>query len=185
MELARPRVLKLLAVMSALYDRSPSEEAARLLAEDLGVYPELFVVEALSRCRRELSRFPNLAEIIERLPDGRPGVEEAWSMLPKDESSSVVWTSEMAEAFGIIRGQIEDDEIAARMAFKEIYTKLLREARSTGRSTEWTVSLGHYPPGREAALVEALIKNRISPSIAQSVLGYVPALPVPKQIMIA
>jgi hypothetical protein len=42
--------------------------------------------------------------------DGRPGAEEAWAMLPRDEAGSVVWTAEMAAAFGVALPLIEEGE---------------------------------------------------------------------------
>lgn len=141
--------------------RSPA--AAEMLVKDLSRYEEAQVVEALQRCRYELSRFPTLSDIIQRLPDGRPGVEEAWALCPKSESDSVVWTEEMSQAFGVARPLLlSGDEIAARMAFRESYSKILTEARARGSVTRWVPSLGSDVLGRSRALIEAVEKNRIS-----------------------
>ncbi len=51
-------------------------------------------------------------------------------MLPYDESTSVVWTDEMCQAWGVAAPLLEDgDKVGARMAFKESYARLIEEAR--------------------------------------------------------
>lgn len=82
-------------------------------------------------------------------------------MIPKDESGSVVWTDEMAEAFGHAR-ELLSDEIAARMAFREAYMKLVSAARSTGKQAQWSPSFGPDRAGQAAAVEEATRKQRIS-----------------------
>lgn len=157
-----PELIKALLVTSEIYGKEFSETAATVLAQDLSEYSTSLVIKALSKCRRELRTFPTLADIISRIDDSRPGAEEAWAMLPKDERSSVVWTDEMAEAFGVARGLIEEDPIAARLAFKELYQKLVAEARFEKRPPRWSPSLGTDRHGQAAALNEALAKGRLS-----------------------
>jgi len=155
-------VAKALAIMAQLSGKEFSPDAARMLAGDLAEYPERDVLAALGRCRKELRFFPTLAEIIARIDDGRPGPEEAWAMIPKDEDGSVVWSDEMAEAFDPIRFLIEEDPIAARMAFKESYLKLVTDARARRKPVRWAPSLGHDRHGHVAALMTAVDKGRMS-----------------------
>jgi hypothetical protein len=54
----------------------------------------------LGRCRREVKGVLTVSDVVSRIEDGRPGVEQAWSMLPITESQTAVWTDEMAAAFG-------------------------------------------------------------------------------------
>lgn len=111
-------------------------------------------------------KFPPLpADIIfqiegEAANDGRPGAEEAWAIALQsaDEAATVVWTNEIAQAWGIARViYAEGDEVGARMAFKESYTRLLAEARKGGVAPQWTASLGHDAERRDAALDRAHI----------------------------
>lgn len=153
-----------------IYGKQMSEMAAILLIGELKAFPESAVQFALGKCRKELRTFPTLADIISRIDDGRPGPEEAWAMIPKDEYSSVVWTEEMAEAFGVARGMIETDEIAARMAFRETYSKLLAASRSAGVPVKWTPSFGVDKESRAAAVELAVQKNRISQGHAANLL---------------
>lgn len=118
----------------------------------------------------ERGRFlPMPADIIAQIKgivanDGRPGAEEAWavSLRSCDEALTVVWTAEMAEAFGMCRAVLDvGDEIGARMAFKETYTRLVTAAREARRPPVWTASLGFDHDGREAALLPHVQAGRL------------------------
>lgn len=169
---ASETLLQAIAVTAELTRTELSKAAARVMAEDLAQYPEPQVIAALARCRRELNRPMAIADVIARLDDGRPGPEEAWAMLPKDEADSVVWTREMAEAFGVANPLIQSgDVIQARMAFVEVYRKLCQQARDARADVRWEPSLGHDQAGREAVLLEAAEKGRLT---AQHVAGLLP-----------
>lgn len=164
---------KLLEVVKAtgeIYGKQVSLAAALMFLADLDNYSSDAIKLALTKCRKELKTFPTVSDVIARIDDGRPGVEEAWAMIPKDEYSSVVWTSEMAEAFGVCRIMIDEDPVAARMAFKETYLKLIAEARSEGRRPDWTPSLGFEKSGRVAAISEAVQKGRLTHEMATNLL---------------
>lgn len=151
-----------LRAMAEMHGRQLSTFAAEMIARDLSVFQENEVLKALSKCRAELNRFPTVADIISQIPDGHPGIEEAWSLLPKREDDSCVWTEEMQEVHQDIYKLIQEDIIAARMAFKEIYPKVLSRSRSEGKKVKWSVTLGNDKTGHEKALLGAIEKNRIS-----------------------
>ena len=91
------------------------------------------------------------------------GAEEAWAALPKNEAGSVVWSDEMACAFGVALPLIElGDMIAARMAFLERYRAEVQSARAAGISVHWTPSLGHDARGRESVLRAAQAQGRLT-----------------------
>jgi hypothetical protein len=130
------------------------------IVAELERYDQKYVLEALTRCRRELRRI-TLADILDRLPGGHPGPEEAWAIVSQtltNEYLSIAWTSEMAEAFGVARA-LGDDQVAARMAFKETYTRLISTARAKNTPVQWRVSLGYDPAGRELAYQEVAKRN--------------------------
>ena len=52
--------------------------------------------------------------------------------------------------------------MAARMAFKETYTKIVNKARDTGKKPVWTPSFGWEKSGRETALLTAIQYGRIT-----------------------
>lgn len=90
--------------------------------------------------------------------DGRPGAEEAWAAVVRgsDESQTVVWTDEMARAWGVARSVLDaGDEVGARMAFKEAYSRMTAEARRERRPAAWTASLGFDLQQREAVIAQA------------------------------
>lgn len=140
-----------------------SDIAIQMVVSDLSGYPLNDVLLALSKVRKR-GKHIALADILALLPGQHPGVEEAWctvSQCLNHEDVSIVWTDQMAGAYGDIR-HLTDDPIAARMAFKEIYGRLIGEANDRGDPPQWRPSLGHDPVGREAALLEAVQKKRLS-----------------------
>ncbi len=156
-------LLKAIAVTAELTDTDLSEFAARIMAKDLSGFPEEQVLKSLERCRKELKGRLKISDVIDRIDDGRPGPEEAWAMIPKEEYKSVVWTREMAESFGIALPLIEEgDHIAARMAFIETYKAKCLDARNNHVLVHWEPSLGHDKNSREHVLREAAEKGRLT-----------------------
>ena len=98
-------------------------------------------------------------------------------MLPKGEGASVVWTEEMAQAFGVACPLMDSDEVAARMAFKEAYAKALSAARNDGKPVKWTPSLGQDPWGRESALRQAVELGRLKAEHAARLLPHLKSSP--------
>lgn len=185
-----------IAVTYAAVGQDLTDAALQIITTDLRAYPLPAVFAALQRCRRELKRIA-LVDILDRIPGGHPGAEEAWSIVSKaltDEKVTVVWTDEISQAFGVALG-LNDDPIAARMAFKEVYTKLIAEARDQRKPVVWRASLGHDPHGREPVLLESIEKGRLTsehiaellpyrdsphPRVAALIAGAGVSLPVPK-----
>lgn len=96
--------------------------------------------------------------------DGRPGAEEAWAIAiaSRDENATVVWTAEIALAWGVCQPVIQaGDEVGARMAFREAYLRLIAESRATGEPVAWNTSLGHDPASHQAAEERAADLGRI------------------------
>ena len=156
-------LLEAIAVTAELCGRVLSPAAAQMFCADLSPYPAPQVVAALARCRKEVRGMLTVQDVVSRLDDGRPGPEEAWAALPKDEASSAVWTDEMSEAFGVAAPLLEaGDKIGARMAFKEIYVARVSAARDAGRPVNWTATLGHDPRGRDGVLIEAVARKRLT-----------------------
>lgn len=170
------QLLQAIAVTAELTGTTLSEPAARVMAQDLARYPEQWVMAALVRCRREIKGRLTLSEILSRLDDGRPGMEEAWAMLPKDEAATAVWTDEMRDAYAVALPLLADDPIASRMAFKEAYLRNVQKARDEAKQPVWTATLGHDPHGREHVLLEAVAKGRLALPYAQRLLPHMDQL---------
>jgi len=96
--------------------------------------------------------------------DGRPGAEEAWAIAlsARDENATVVWTEEISLAWGACQSIVQaGDDVAARMAFREAYLRLVGESRAAGDPVVWNTSLGHDPDLHQPALERAAELGRI------------------------
>lgn len=170
-----PKIIKAIAVTAELTGTELSEIAMRVMASDLSAYPENAVLRALDRCRKELKGRMTLAAVLERVEelDGRPGVEEAWSIAlsSSDEAETVVWTDEISQALAVAQPLLEArDKVAARMAFSEKYQAIVRDSREQGIPCRWSASIGHDPELRERAISAAVAAGRISSTQATALL---------------
>ena len=96
--------------------------------------------------------------------DGRPGPEEAWAIALQaaDDARTVVWTPEIAEAWGVARiVHRGGDEVGARMAFREAYSRLVVDARKRREPATWSPTLGSDPRMRDEALRIAIDAGKL------------------------
>lgn len=164
-------LLEAVAVTSELCGRVFSPAAAQIFVDDLSGYPEDQVLGALKRCRREVRGVLTVQDVVSRLDDGRPGPDEAWAMIPRDEMQSVVWTDEIAHAASIATPLLEaGDKAGAQRAFRETYTKAVNDAREKRQPVHWWASLGMDPHGRETALLRAADAGRVTLEYARALL---------------
>lgn len=148
-----------------------SPAAARILAGDLADFDETAILGALSRCRMEVQGRLKVSDIVVRIADGRPDGEEAWNMLPRDEMASTVWTEEMAQAWGLALPLLEAGDVAgARHAFGENYARAVQQARMRREPVRWMPSLGSDVKAREAVVLEAVRKGRLTITQASALL---------------
>lgn len=162
----------------AVYQQKAPKEIVRIWWTAISCYSYENIVEAFRRyIKTNPERAPrpgDISKIIEAAsPDGRPGVEEAWAMIPRDENKTIVWTEEMAQAFGICKPLLDEgDAIAARMTFKEFYLGIVTKNRAEGIKPVWFASLGQDPNGREHVLNEAIRKGQLSHEQKNKLLPY-------------
>jgi hypothetical protein len=176
----------LLKSSMAIYQQETGVDVVRIWWASLNRFELSQVREAFSRHIQDIKtgkfapRPADILAILEMMnPDGRLGVEEAWALFPHDESSSAVITDEMAEAMQSARPlMLEGDTIAARMAFKEAYTRITTKNKFNGVAPRWFPSLGHSKEGREEALKQAVELGRIGKEAVKALL---PA-PVPNVV---
>jgi len=127
---------------------------------------ELSAIKVALNEHVQIAKFmPTISDVLDvlRVMDGRPSPEEAWSMVARslnDEGPTIVWTEEIASAFGVALG-LQEDRIAARMAFKETYAAAVAEARKQGKAAVWSASPGRDPGGREVVLRDAVERGRL------------------------
>jgi len=160
-------ILQALAVTAELCGSDLSEAAGKVIVADLAAYPPEAVLLALTRVRREHKGRLTLAAILERLPEDRPGPEEAWASIPKDEYTTAVLTVEANLAAGPAMAiYLDGDKVGARMAFREGYLKLVADAKARGIPAEWVVSPGWDGAGRIEPIAEAVKLGRITTDVA-------------------
>lgn len=109
-----------------------------------------------------ISRYsPKPADIIDFINqhDGRLSADEAWAQVIKasDENVSMMWTDEMREAWFHCKPVFDSgDEIGARMAFRQHYSRLLDAARLQGRPVKYEISLGFDLDSRKQVVERAV-----------------------------
>lgn len=149
-----------IAVTAELTCTQLSAIAQATMAEELLSCNVAAVILALKRCQREVR--PGcftLGAVLERIDDGRPGADEAWAIAldAQDEACTVVWCVEIQKAFGIARPVLAaGDKIGARMAFRNAYERLVRDARIQRQPAQWSPSLGWDHGQRHAVLTRAV-----------------------------
>lgn len=160
-----------------------SATAARLMAEDLSVYPRHMIKSALQSCRRELTGKFTLGAVMQRIQaeDGRPGKDEAWSIavLADDEFETVVMTDEIHLALTAARPVLESgNKIGARMVFLDAYERFVRQAREAAKPVNWHVSMGYDTARRSIAIEQAVQLQRIPHERGQQYLADLRIAPI-------
>lgn len=105
--------------------------------------------------------------------DNWPGAEEAWAiaLTSQDESATVIWTQEIAEAFGICRPVLDTSgAISARKAFIEAYERLVGMARINNIPAQWSASLGWDADKREEVLRKAAVTGLLPAPAVRAML---------------
>lgn len=171
-------IAKALAVMAKLMPGGEriDEDSGDFLINALSDYDQEAVLKSLRRCFKELKFFPTVSEIIDRIDDGRPGTEEAWALAPKHDDSAAYLNDEIMGAWKSANDLLREggDMIAARMTFKEVYERVVKENRSSGKVPKWFLSRASgrgSEVSNQAAMRDAIEKKRIS---IQSVLALLP-----------
>lgn len=162
------------------YEPNPASTA--IFFKALAEYPLEAVRAALDNHVRTSRFVPVPADLLDFLRgddgrDGRPGAEEAWAtaMRCRDERETVVWTSEMSTAWGVAAVLVPTDDIGARMAFREVYEREVKQARAAGRPLKWNVLFGHDQARRAEAVKRAQAEGKVIDGTALEVLDYTPA----------
>ncbi len=170
-----PDIVKAIAVTAELTGTEMSKIAVQAMEADLSRYPADHVMRALSKCRRELRGRLTLSDVLTRIEaqDGRPTPDEAWAVAitALDEAETVVWSTEIAQAWGVAEPLIRiGDKVAARRAFIDAYERIAEAARDAGAPSQWVISLGHDPDRRVLALNKAVEQGRIAQGVAMAFL---------------
>ena len=141
------------------------QQQVAMAFELLKGYPLAIVIEGIkAHCvdpvRGQFS--PKPADIVAQMEKWKPqriSADEAWTMLPRDESETVVWTDEIAEAHAIAAR--ESDRVAGRMAFKAAYERITERNKAQNIFPKWFISEGWCADKRSKAVSDALRLGRL------------------------
>jgi hypothetical protein len=169
-ESEKPEFYSALADVLASYAK-PLPEKAILTAwwNNLAPFPMSAVRMAFSAYQGEVGEFAPVPAGIAmrcRLMDGRPDGEEAWAiaLTAQDESSTVVWTHEAAQAFAICKPVLlASGAISARKPFLAAYARLVSEARAARQPTQWETSIG-FDKHHQVEVVRAAVEGGLLPA---------------------
>jgi hypothetical protein len=158
-----------IALLRAEYDDMKPIDGARLEMwwEALRHFPDGSVKASAIRHLKTSHFKPQLADIVkgcEAQIEGQwLGADEAWALMPKSESDSAMLTDEIAQAMAAASTLIEGgDKVAARMAFKDAYNRLVEKAKTEGRGPRFFPSFGSDAAGRVSMMANAVQKGQIT-----------------------
>ena len=155
------RIIESLTIAGELFGQQMSGVALAAMTDELMCYPVDRVITAIGRVRSECTKL-TLKSVIERIPGGYPGPEEAWATFPKSEDDTGVVTDAALAAWAVASSLWSSgDVIGARMAFKEAYARTVSEDCGS-RLPKWRVSLGFDRDRRADPIREAIECGRLT-----------------------
>jgi hypothetical protein len=181
-----PEFASMMDDVAVLMNRQPmSTKQSAMMFRALARYPLADVRNALDAHMRDPQRgrfYPLPADLISKIEiagDTHPGSDEAWAIAvrARDEADTVVWTEQMAQAWGVCRPVMDmGDEVGARMAFRQAYDRMVSDARQENKPAVWTISEGFDKERRIAAVKQAEAKGLMLPGLVgvAVLLGDVP-----------
>lgn len=140
------KILEAVSVTAELTGADLSENAKAAMVEELLPFGVGKSLDALNRCRRELTGRLTLAAVLQRIDTGLPSADEAWGLVSeglRDERVTVVVPviAQQAAAMGAAELLQNGDKTGARMAFKAAYEKLAGGLDLSG-GVRWVVERG-------------------------------------------
>lgn len=173
----KPELIQAIALLRAEYDDMKPIEGPRLEMwwEALKHFPDGAVRASATRHITTSHFKPQLADIVKgcaaQLDGSWLGPDEAWALMPKSESDSAMLTDEIAQAMAAATPLLEmGDKVAARMAFKDAYGRLVEKAKIEGRMPRFFPSFGSDPASRVSMLANAVRAGQIALDRATEVL---------------
>lgn len=147
------------------YNRETSELHIKIFFDVLSEFDIASVEKAFYKHLQTSKFFPVPADICNLIPNANSkhvGADEAWAIAIKayDQSETVIVTDEIMEAAGVAESLYETDKVAARMAFKDAYTRIVASASDP----VWRIDTGTSKTLRIAAVKAAIDSGRIDNS---------------------
>lgn len=136
------KTVKALGVVLEMAGQEISEAAMDMMASELSQFEFGAVQNALRKCARECKYKITLAEIIDRIDDGRPSPEKAWQDVQHlTEDDAKVLTTEQNQAYCMVSTALIDGDtsakIAARQTFLQEYKRLCQESRDQAKPVQY------------------------------------------------
>lgn len=161
-------IAQAIGLITTEYDLTPfSDERVEMWMQALSHFPTGSVMKA-TRSYITTNKFkPQLADIVAgcaaQLDGNWLGADEAWALMPKSESDSAMLTNEMAQAMAAAAPLLEmGDRVAARMAFRDTYNRLIERAKLEARTPSYFPSFGSDEAGRVSMLANAVNAKQIT-----------------------
>ena len=172
----KAEIAKALALISTEYEVAFDNARVKIWMAALEKFPPGVVANGVAAYLRDpdKGRFkPKIADIIGKCQiamggNGWLAADEAWARAPKSESESAMLTNEIVEALAVASEC--DDRIAARMAFKSTYDRLVDAARLEGRAPHYFISAGRDKRGLQKALSDGVKAGQIGIDAAVALL---------------
>lgn len=165
----RNELVQAVALLRAEFDDMQVFDEVRLGMwwKALQHFPDGLILRAAERHLTTSQFKPKLADIVQgcaaQLDGNWLGADEAWALMPKSENDSAMLTDEIAQAIAAATPLLEGrDKVAARMAFKDAYNRLVEKAKIEGRSPRFFPSFGVDPVGRVTMLATAVRAGQIT-----------------------
>lgn len=162
-------MLALISLIADYHGESISESRMQMFASDLSDYSAKEINEAWKKYRSTPTnlKMPMPAVLKQLVDDGHPTAQESWAMIPRDDRASVVWSDQMRSAYAVAEPLIREGNISgAFFAYREEYDRLIANARMNRQKPKWSASFGDDKSGRDAALIVAIEKGRLTPERA-------------------
>jgi hypothetical protein len=164
----RADLSKAIALLQLEYSDMPPVVGSRLEMwwKALEAFPDGSVTAAAEQHLKTSHFKPQIADIV-KLCEAQCvglwlGADEAWALMPKSESDSAMLTDEIAQAMAAATPLLEmGDKVAARMAFKDAYGRLVEQAKIAGRYPRYFPSFGDDVHGRTSVLAMAVQRGQI------------------------
>lgn len=159
----------LLASVFSILGKTPAakvvdETSQALWFQALAAFPMPLVRKALAEHIQRGKFTPTPGDITTLIEaamgaDNRPGAEEAWALAlsTQDDTKTVIWTQEAAEAFGKAQPVLAaSGAISARKTFIEIYERIVAANRRNRQPATWFASPGTDQDQRQLAMRDAI-----------------------------
>jgi hypothetical protein len=162
----KTEIAKAIALLSAEYDLPDfSPDRIAMWMNALSSFPRGSVTKSAENYMRTNKFKPQLADIVQgcmtQVPNAWLSADEAWALMPKSERDSCMLTNETAQAMAAAAPLLADgDKIAARMAFRGAYERLVEQAKVEGRQPVFFPSFGDDKDQRAAMLGNAVRKGQ-------------------------